>query len=451
MSKTRLTFGLAFVILLLVFPGWAQCAEQTGERASLDAVTRLKPENLERLHKAIEALRASAQPVALDTGYKDFRAAIHAHSRLSHDSRGTPEEILEAAKRTHTQVVMMTEHPDPKADWFKEGMSGLRDGVLFIPGAETSGLLIFPTETMADKSSSSAQGLADLVKETGGLAFLSHPEERLDWDMPQLVGMEIYNTHSDYLQKPEMAQYIGGALRDAGAFMSLVASVRKYPQEVFAALQSYPGAFLKRWDEINSRRRHTGIAANDSHNNVGFIAKVAEGGKVIVDDPLGERLAEVPVGSVPALGAFVQGKKAGDTILELRLDPYWVSFGYVGTHLLMKELTREQVWEALERARCYVAFDWMADSTGFVFMATEGERKAVMGEEIPLSRNVRLIAAAPVQGEIRLFRDGEMIQKQNTRRFEFGPDKPGVYRVEVWLNPADDPRPWIISNPIFVR
>jgi len=427
------------------------CANGQAQEKPLDAITRLKPENLDKLHQAALALRAALQPVALDTGYKDFRAVMHAHSRLSHDSRGTPEEILDAAKRTGTRLVMMTEHPDPKFDWFKEGLSGLKEGVLFVPGAETSGLLVYPTSSLAGKSWANTQELAEIVKQNGGLAFLSHPEERLDLDIPSLTGMEIYNTHSDFLQQPQVGAHFAGALKSLDALMTLVSSVKQYPQEVIASLQTYPSAFIKRWDEINRSRRYAGIAANDSHNNVGFIATVAEGGKVNIDDPIGERLAEVSSKDIPALAAVIANKKVGDKVLELRLDPYWVSFGYVGTHVLMKELTHEQVWEALQHARCYLSFDWIADATGFAFVASDGDRKATIGDEIPLSKNLKLIAAAPLAGEMRLFRDGEMIAKQNANRLEFSPDKPGVYRVEVWLRPADDPRVWIISNPIFVR
>lgn len=448
---TRLNrLNLALIVLFFV-AAVSVCANGQAQEKPLDAVARLQPGNLEKLHQAVSTLRAGLQPVSVDTGWHDFRAVMHAHSRLSHDSRGTPEEILEAAKRTGTRVVMMTEHPDPKFDWFKEGLSGLKDGVLFVPGAETTGLLVYPTSSLADKSWSNTQGLAEIVKQNGGLAFLSHPEERLDLDIPSLAGMEIYNTHSDFLQQPQMGAHIAAALKDLGALMTLVSSVKQYPQEVIAALQTYPASFIKRWDEINHSRRYTGIAANDSHNNVGFIATVAEGGKVSIDDPIGERMGEVSVKDVPALAAVISNKKVGDPILELRIDPYWVSFGYVGTHLLMKELTHEQVWQALEHARCYVAFDWMADATGFAFVASDGKRQAVMGDEIPLSKDLKLIAAAPLTGEMRLFRDGEMIAKQNTNRLEFSPDKPGVYRIEVWLNPAQDARVWIISNPIFVR
>lgn len=417
----------------------------------LSALTRLQPDNLDKTRKALEALRAQAKPPDLDDGYDDYRAVIHAHSRLSHDSRGTPEEILAAAKQTRTSVVMMTEHPDPKIDWFAEGLSGMRDGVLFIPGAETDGLLVFPKASLKGRQWSSPQGLVDMVNETGGLSFLSHVEERLDWNLSGLAGMEIYNIHTDFLDEPEMSGYLATALADPKRMAELTAAFTQYYQEAFASLQDHLAQIIRRWDELNSSGRLTGIAANDSHNNVGFVAKAAQNGRVVVEDPIGEKLIELEVAKIPLLAAAARGKKPGDVIFALRIDPYAVSFGYVGTHLLMRELSADSVWDALKNARCFVSFDWMADATGFVFMATDAERKASMGEEITLSPGLRVIAAAPLRGKMRLFRNGELVVEKEAARLEYAPDRPGAYRVEVWLSPAGDLRPWIYSNPIFVR
>ena len=57
------------------------------------------------------------------------------HSGLSHDSRGTVEEIVAAAKATGTRVLLFTEHPADHYDFYKDGHRGLKDGVLLIPGA----------------------------------------------------------------------------------------------------------------------------------------------------------------------------------------------------------------------------------------------------------------------------------------------------------------------------
>src|SRR5258706_15709512 len=68
----------------------------------------------------------------------DFRGIIHCHSKYSHDSKGTYEEILAAAKAAKVDFICMTDHPpkDDKGLPLREGWTGLHDGVLFIQGAE---------------------------------------------------------------------------------------------------------------------------------------------------------------------------------------------------------------------------------------------------------------------------------------------------------------------------
>src|SRR5207244_709706 len=95
--------------------------------------------------------------------YQEYRANLHVHSLLSHDSRGTLEEIVAAAKKVGTRVLMFTEHPSERHDYFKDGHQGMRDGVLLIPGAETGGFLVFPTRSLRGLETKSSQEFADLV------------------------------------------------------------------------------------------------------------------------------------------------------------------------------------------------------------------------------------------------------------------------------------------------
>ncbi len=109
-----------------------------------DAVARMAPEKLRATHERIEALKQERREVALTSGYDDVRALLHVHSAFSHDSRGTIEEILAAAKQAGVRVIMFTEHPASHYDYIKDGHQGMKDGVLMIPGAETGGFLAYP-------------------------------------------------------------------------------------------------------------------------------------------------------------------------------------------------------------------------------------------------------------------------------------------------------------------
>jgi PHP domain len=430
-------------LLILALPFFA-----FANGAGADALAKITAEKLEATHKAVEALKAARQELARPGPFKDFRANMHVHSAFSHDSRGTIEDIVTSAKKVGTKVLMFTEHPSDKYDYFKDGHRGLRDGVLLIPGAETDGFLVFPTQSMKGVKPGTPQEFCDLVCGRGGLMFVAHLEERMKWDIHGVTGNEIYNTHADFKDEKQLAQ----ALRNPLWIFKTADLIRKYPQEVFSALQDYPADYLRRWDELCKSASHTGVAANDAHQNVGLVARAGEGTKVIIEDALAVKVAEVDAAKVLLLAPLMKGKKPGEVIFQVRLDPYAYSLGHVGTHLLLSELTEKSVWDALREGRAYVAFDWMADPTGFDFAATLGERRYEMGSRLGFENGgLQLNAQAPLPVEWKLLRDGKVIQESKGNHFSYPVTELGNYRIEAWLDVAGEKMIWILSNPIYVK
>lgn len=419
----------------------------SGGPARADALARLKPERLEAVHQAIEELRASWRKLPRTGPYTEYRANLHVHSALSHDSRGSIEEIVAAARAVGTRVLLFTEHPSDRFDFFKDGHRGKRDGVLLIGGAETEGLLVFPTHSLRGLTTGSPQELADLVRRRGGLAFLSHLEERMGWELRGLTGTEIYNTHADFKDEKALVRAMANPLWA----LRTIDLIRKYPQESFSAIQDHPADYLRRWDQLCARAPHTGIAANDAHQNVGLVARLGKDGKVALEDALGKRLLEVNAGLVPALAEACKGKKAGDVVFEARLDPYEVSLRHVGTHLLLTELSEKAIWEALEAGRDFVAFDWLADATGFDLSLRRAEHRYEMGSRLAYEEGLTLRGTAPLPGRWKVFCDGEAISESSGRELELTLKGPGNYRVEVWLKIAGEDRTWVLSNPFYVR
>lgn len=127
------------------------------------------------------------------------------------------------------------------------------------------------------------------------------------------------------------------------------------------------------------------------------------------------------------------------------------SFRHVSTHLLMDELTEAAVCEALRKGRAYVAFDWMADPTGFLFQAQSDGKRWAMGSEIPFASGMTLQAAAPLPGQFRLLCGGKEVTRETGRSVEYVVTVPGIYRVEVWLELDGEARIWVLSNPIYIR
>jgi hypothetical protein len=418
-----------------------------GSPARADALARLEPARLEAVRQDIAALRSEWQKLSRPGPFTEYRANLHVHSALSHDSRGTLDEIVAAARAVGTRVVMFTEHPAEHYDYFKDGHQGTRDGVLLIPGAETGGFLVFPTRSLRGLEGGSPQEFADLVRGRGGLLFLSHLEERMTWDVRGLTGTEIYNTHADFKDEKNLQ----AALRNPLWLWKSAELFRKYPQEAFSALQDYPADYLRRWDELCREYPLTGVAANDSHQNVGLVVRLAEGDRARFEDALGKRLFELDAASLPALEPLRKDKEPGDVLWQLRLDPYESSLRHVGTHLLLTELSTTAVWEALEAGRAFVAFDWLADATGFDFAVRSPSEHYEMGSRPKFEPGLRVRARAPLPGRWKLLRDGKVVAEETGRTLDAPVAEPGNYRAEVWLRVGGEEMLWVLSNPFYVR
>ena len=200
---------------------------------------------------------------------------------------------------------MFNEHPADHYDYVTDGHRGNRDGVLLIPGAEQKGLLLFPQQSLRGIEPEQPQELSDVVRGRGGLAFLSHLEERMDWELKGLTGVEIYNTHADVKDEKRLV----AAMRSPLWLLGAAESFRKYPQEAFSALHDYPADYVRRWDELCQLAPHTGIAANDAHENVGIVVRLTNDGRARIEDALGEKLLEVDVSAIAETGSISASAK----------------------------------------------------------------------------------------------------------------------------------------------
>ena len=438
-SGTHGTRAIGLVAAVLLTPSFARA----------DALDRMQLQNLKATHEAVELLKEDRQPVPITSEYTDYRACVHVHTHLSHDSESPIEEIIAGAQEAGVKVLIFSDHPAPEYDFVTDSYRGMRDGVLMLPGAESKGLLLAPMKSIPDWKDRSSQELATIsTSEDGGLAFLSHLEERMDWELENLTGTEIYNTHADFKDEPRFIQTLRNPLQ---LLVQITPAIQQYPQETYSALLDYPADYLKRWDELNQTRRHTGVAANDAHHNNAMKLILQDTGLLKLEDALGEELAMLDPEKITALKAFTVGKKTGDVVFSLDLDPYPRAFRHVTTHLLMKEHTEEAVRDALKNSRAYVSFDWMCDPTGFVFQAVDGGSVQPIGSEVAFREGLTLRAGAPLAGTFRLMRNGSEIKSERGQTFEYAVSEPGNYRVEVWLNVAGEPKIWILSNQIYVR
>ncbi|HKO36302.1 MAG TPA: hypothetical protein VJV21_07460 [Pyrinomonadaceae bacterium] len=371
---------------------------------------------LKHLQNTIQQLASQRIPNDTATDYVDYKGVIHVHTSLGGHSSGTFTELIAAAKSNDLDFVIMTEHPQADFDTGAMTLSGVHAGVLFVNGNEVATadgdrLLLIPAPPNGNERRSTKE-VVEQQKTSRGLAFAAYPTESNTWQSNAVDGVEIYNLFTNTKRINWVVTFFDGLW-----------SYRSYPDLMFANFFARPTEELKRWDDAmsSSNRRLVAVGGNDAHSNVGF------------------GLAD----------------STGKHIVGVKLDPYERSFRTIRTHVLIqkdKSLTRESLLEALSLGHCYVSFDIFGDAAGFDFRLVQSSE--VMGDETAYLQPLELTAKAPLASRFVLLRNGVAVDQSAGSTVRFPVTAPGIYRIEVYLDSLPPPatgKPWIISNPIYVR
>jgi hypothetical protein len=450
------TISAICLLILICFPTNGTIATSgLGVGRKYTTLERLKPERLRAVREDRLRYQSSRRTITPSMGYQDYRAVMHVHAEDSSHTGGTLPELLAAAKQTGVKIVMLGDHVRLPRDFMNESWHGLRDGVLFIPGAESEGFIIHPTRsiisTYSNKSWKTRDEFIRLVKQDGGNIFLSHVEERPDWDTSQLDGLEIYNHHTDFKDEFGFVTWLRGSFTNPDRLREVNQLLTEFPMEFFGSLQDYLSKNIAKWDSDLQKHRLTGIAANDCHHNQVFTIKAA-GSDAVEINIIGDPPRTITAKQNPRVAEMVKDRAVGDLLAKLDLDPYERSLNYVSTHILLREFNEKSVRQALKQSHAYVSHDWLCDPTGFTYSAERtGKPKAVMGDELKFERGLRLRLEAPTTGFIKLYRNGTVIRELKSDRLEFDITEGGVYRAEVWLEINGEQRPWIYANPIRIK
>ncbi|MBI4891669.1 MAG: alpha/beta hydrolase [Acidobacteria bacterium] len=359
----------------------AQPALKPGRKYT--SVERLAPERLAAVRAAREALqknRKSLPPVGV---YQDFPSVLHVHAEDAPHTLGKRAEVLAAAKAVGIKAVFWGDHGGPKP----ESWEGMRDGVLFIPGAENGG-----QHELIHKSPAP------------GARFHSHVEGQMDASPEGWDGMEIYNRHPDAEDDTDLLAYLKAAAASPAKLAELAKLQQQYPDELFGAGCDYWPEIFARWDRILTARPFAGIGANDAHQN-NVIGKVV-------------------------------------------LDPYAVAFRNTVTHILSREFTAAALLTSLRAGRAFVSHDWLADPSGFAFFAVNSLGVYEMGDTIPMAGGTRIVGRAPVAAHWKIFHNGKIVLEKTADTVTHTAAEPGAYRAEAWLEIDGEERPWIYSNAI---
>jgi hypothetical protein len=451
---------LAFVIVLTLSDpfsasGFKPSSQKLKPGRKYTTIERLQPERLSAVREDRLRYQRFTRRVSLETGYQDVKAILHAHAEDSTHTGGTRTELLAAAKRTGVKIVMLTDHVRPPRDFIKDSWREIREGVLFIPGAESEGFLVFPTRSIINahinKTFKKREDYIKLVKSDGGIIFLSHVEEKDNLDTSELNGLEIYNHHTDFDDEDEFKNWLRGSFTDPDRLKQIERALAEYPMEVFGSSQDYLEQIIAKWDRDLLQRRLTGVSANDCHHNQVFTVKAILPDAIEIN-MVGEPPRRVTTEQAPGIAEMLKDKKRGEVIAKLDFDPYERSLSYVTTHLLLpRNLNEGTVRQALRQSHAYVAHDWLCDPKGFAFIAeTGGKRAGVMGDEVNIEDGMKIRLEAPATGLIKLLLNGRVIHEVKSDRLSYSVDGPGVYRAEVWLEVGGEMRPWIYANPIRI-
>jgi hypothetical protein len=350
-------------------------------------------------------------------GYFDYRGTIHIHSEYSHDGRISVGDILRAARKAEIDFLMLTDHSC--LDARRQGQEGWHGNVLLVVGQEITPrfnhYLAFGVDLviMADEEEEMPpQAYIDTVSGSGGMGFIAHPDHEgtqmfhvkhfpwTDWSVSGYTGISIWDFMTDWQS-----------------------SLTNYPRAVLSFL--VPALFLKgprdvtlaRWDRLTQQAKVVGIGELDNH-----------------DTPK---------------------KVLGVTFSVFHFSR---AFRFISTHLLLEQpLTGDAsrdipaLLAALEYGRAYIALEYFHPAAGFSFRVADGQHTATMGDTFLLGAGAGLDVALPAQGRVRIIKDGRLFHERIGREVHCTIHDTGVYRVEVYLKKYMKYRPWIFSNPIYVR
>lgn len=348
----------------------------------------------------------------------DYAGVVHFHSVHSFDGRVPVGDIIKAAGENSIDFLMLTDHSALGAR--KSGLEGWNGGVLLVVGQEISPrfnhYLAFgiDEELIVDENDTEIkpQEYIDRVKGLGGIGFIAHPDHEgaqkfhvkhfpwRDWSVSDYTGMGVWDFMTDW-------QSTLNGLPSALVAYLFPAYVLKGPRDIT----------LKRWDHLNRNGRVVGIGELDNH-----------------DTPR------------KVLG------------LTVRIFPFKRAFRFIRTHLLLDnplsgeaERDIDALLKALEDGRTYMAMEYFHDAKGFSLSLSDLNREVTMGDEFSLKGEALMDVKIPARGKIRIIQDGGVVAETVGKKILHKISQRGVYRAEAYLKVLGKYRPWIFSNPVYVR
>ncbi len=340
--------------------------------------------------------------------------AIHIHSVFS-DGSGHYDEIIRGASEVGLEFLLFSDHwtLEPK----RHNWEGFHYGVLVGIGVELNDneqrnhLLAFEIDDEIERGLDAVEYTRRVV-DSGGWAVVAHPDERrtelpefpaypwTTWESEKFQGIEIWNHLSEWMER----------LTRRNKYWLYLNPRRSVIEPTLWT--------LKKWDELNLKRRVVGIGGVDAHAH------------------------HYPI-----------WQNVNATIF-----PYKVAFRSIHVHVLLEQLPEmqdadaalSQLFKALRAGRLYISNRYVGQAKGFRFWAedTETVTEYQMGDRIKAGSMLIFRSILPDDAShAYIIKDSVPVYKWRGGEGNFASDEPGVYRVEV----RRKRRAFIYSNPIVIE
>ena len=346
----------------------------------------------------------------------EYVGNLHIHTTHS-DGGGSVKEIGKSARTVGLDFITLNDHSYLTGLHLEE--EGYHKGIAVLVGSEIGTrfhhYLAYNIKNQVDDENYSPQEVIDTVNSQGGFGFLAHPFEKgmhflgngvaytwNDWSVSGFSGICIWNFASRWKENIKSFWH--------GVFHIIF---KKY------TLKGPSQKTLATWDRLCSKRRVAAIGGSDAHGShikIGFLKFI----------PLSYRYL----------------------------------LGTINTHILTTSPLRGDlatdkgiIYASLREGNCFIAHDGLCGAKGFraSFNREENKERLEMGQEGKFSPGV-LVIKLPGHGLIRIIKDGSLFKRGYGSGLSIEIHEGGVYRVEVLRKtPIFGWRPWIFSNPIYLR
>ncbi len=419
-------FGFLLIGLLLVFarPLWHRWVTYPHIEKQVNEFQKLRKE-----------------PEAF-TKLNTYRGVLHVHSYLSHDSKGTLNDFIPAAKNGGIDFIFLTDHPRNNLDTFPHGYRGTYDGVLIEPGSEKQGFDTWPLDTTIIDWKVNKDTIAKTVVSKGGIIFYAHTEEPHNWANPYFQGMEIYNFHTD--AKDESLPPL---------ILNFIVNGKKYRPWALREVFDEQTSILARWDSLNTHRKIVGFSAVDTHENQNFRAKYLKDGRI---QWFGPNAKVIDTTTVNIWNSWLLDKPdENGWIFKWMIDTYREGFNYVTNYVLADTLSVSSITDNLKKGHIFTAFKSLGDAKGFMYYSKNQNDSinGILGDSVKIDQVKTLNAISPFPGQFRLIHNGKTVNVSSSEEYQYSWSEPiqrGAYRIEIHIQLNGKLVPWLYSNPIYI-